>query len=403
MRWVKRDIFDLLDDYGEEQIDLKGAPPLSARRIRARTMSMLREREGYGRPGKRVRSRLLRGLLVAALVGALCCVTAFGVLSSLRELARADMGVSPTEPVPEWSEYETAGGEAEAAEPRAELTAALCAGERVYAYLEAAPVPPDVAEALAADAPEYEWWPGDITLSTCTSLLEQVGYDRETQTALVKVSLRSQELEETEEVGLTLQLRHDGRTERTYGAVTIPVTEGQTLRCAVDIPVVNTTEDLASSLHPEDVPLLSDYELEGRITGLSISVGQLEVVLEAPNVTEWLAASGAGQIQGNSRGLPPEIQEGFLRSLYLKSWSAGVNEALEGMTLRLRDGTSVAVEDLPVDGSASWWAAENTPALMYDGTVRYEFVLSQALDLSTIQSVTVGGVEHVCAAAGFDG
>ena len=399
MRWVKRDIFDLLDDYGEERIDLKGAPPLSARHIRTRTMSMLREREGYGRPGKRVRSRLLRGLLVAAVVGALCCVTAFGVLASLRELARADMGVSPTEPVPEWSEYETAGGEAEAAEPRAELTAALCAGERVYAYLEAAPVPPDVAEALAADAPEYEWWPGDITLSTCTSLLEQVGYDRETQTALVKISLRSQELEEAEEVGLTLQLRHDGRTERTYGAVTIPVTEGQTLRCAVDIPVVNTTEDLASSLHPEDVPLLSDYELEGRITWLFLSVGKLEVVLEAPNVTEWLAASGAGQIQGNSRGLPPEIQEGFLRSLYLKSWSAGVNEALEGMTLRLRDGTSVAVEDLPRDSGARWTAAENTPALMYDGTVRFEFVLSQALDLSTIQSVTVGGVEHVCAVA----
>lgn len=396
---MKRDIFDLLDGYGEEQINLTGTTPLPARRIRARTMSMLRAREGYGRSGKRRRSRLLRGLLVAAVVGALCCATAFGVLNSLRELARADMGVSPTEPVPEWSEYETTGGEAEKTEPRAELTAALCAGGRVYAYLEAAPVPPDVAEALAADAPEYEWWPGDITLSTCTSLLEQVGYDRETQTALVKVSLRSQELEETEEVGLTLQLRHDGRTERTYGAVTIPVTEGQTLRCAVDIPVVNTTEDLASSLHPEDVPLLSDYELEGRITWLFLSVGKLEVVLEAPNVTEWLAASGAGQIQGNSRGLPPEIQEGFLRSLYLKSWSAGVNEALEGMTLRLRDGTSVAVEDLPVDGSASWWAAENTPALMYDGTVRYEFVLSQALDLSTIQSVTVGGVEHVCATA----
>ena len=195
-------------------------------------------------------------------------------------------------------------------------------------------------------------------------------------------------------MGFTLQLRKDGRTEQTYGAVVIPITEGQTIRCEVDIPVVNTTADLVSNLHPEDVPLLSDYELEGRLTGISLSVGQLEVVLEAPDATEWLAASGAGQIQGNSRGLPPEIQEGFLRSLYLKSWSVGVNEALEGMTLHLRDGASVAVEDLPVDGSGSWRAAENTPALMYDGTVRYEFVLSQALDLSTVWSVTVGGVEY---------
>ena len=389
---MKREVFDLLDGYEEERLYLEGATPLSSRRIRARTMSMLGMKEGRGRA--RHHGRLLRGLLVAAAVGALCCATAFAVLSSLRELARADMGVSPTAPVPEWSEYETTGGEAEETEPRAELTAALCAGERLYAYLEAGPVSADVAAALAENAAEYEWWPSEITLSACGILLEQVGYDPETRTALVKVSLRSQELEEVQEVGFALQLRQDGRTEQTYGAVVIPITEGQAISCEVDIPVVNTTADLASNLHPEDVPLLSDYELEGRITGLSLSVGKLEAVLEAPDATEWLAASGVGQIQGNSRGLPPEIQEGFLRSLYLKSWSAGVNEALEGMTLHLRNGTSVAVEDLPVDGSAGWWAAENTSALMYDGTVRYEFVLSQALDLSTVRSVTVGGVEY---------
>ena len=389
---MKREVFDLLDGYEEERLYLEGATPLSSRRIRARTMSMLGMKEGRGRA--RHHGRLLRGLLVAAAVGALCCATAFAVLSSLRELARADMGVSPTAPVPEWSEYETAGREAGETGPRAELTAALCAGERLYAYLEAGPVSADVAAALAENAAEYEWWPSEITLSTCSILLEQMGYDQESRTALVKVSLRSQELEEVQEVGITLQLRQDGRTEQTYGVVVIPITEGQAISCEVDIPVVNTTADLASNLHPEDVPLLSDYELEGRITGLSLSVGKLEAVLEAPDATEWLAASGAGQIQGNSRGLPPEIQEGFLRSLYLKSWSAGVNEALEGMTLHLRNGTSVAVEDLPVDGSAGWWAAENTSALMYDGTVRYEFVLSQALDLSTVRSVTVGGVEY---------
>ena len=258
-------------------------------------------------------------------------------------------------------------------------------------------MPADVAAALAENAAEYEWWPSEITLSACSILLEQMGYDQENQTALVKVSLRSQELEEVQEVGFTLQLRKDGRTEQTYGAVVIPITEGQTISCEVDVPVINTTDDLASNLHPEDVPLISDYEMEGRLTRLSIAVGKLEVVLEAPDADEWLAASGAGQIQGNSRGLPPEIQEGFLRSLYLKSWSAGVNEALEGMTIHFRDGTSVAVENLPVDGSASWSAAENTPALMYDGTQRYQLVLSQALDLSTIRSVTVGGVEYTFA------
>lgn len=394
---MKRDIFDLLDDYREERLDLEGAAPFSTRRIRTRTMSMLKVREDKRRAHRR--SQLLKGLLVAAVVGTLCCVTAFAVINSLREIARTDMGVSTTEPVPEWSEYETTGGVTGESEPRAELTAALCAGERVYAYLEAEPVSEDVAAALAENAAEYEWWPSGITLSTCSILLEQMGYDQASQTALVKISLRSQELEEVEKVGFTLQLRHDGQTEQTYGAVVIPITEGQTISCEVDIPVVNTTDDLAANLHPEDVPLLSDYEMEGRLTRLSVAVGQLEVVLEAPDATEWLAASGAGQIQGNSRGLPPEIQEGFLRSLYLKSWSEGVNEVLEGMTLHRWDGTSVAVEDLPRDGSGGWRATENTPALMDDGTQRYQFVLSQALDLSTIRSVTVGGMEYMFAVA----
>ena len=170
---MKREVFDLLDGYEEERLYLEGATPLSSRRIRARTMSMLGMKEGRGRAQHH--GRLLRGLLVAAAVGALCCATAFAVLSSLRELVRADMGVSPTAPVPEWSEYETTGGEADETEPRAELTAALCAGERLYAYLEAGPVSPDVAAALAENAEEYEWWPSEITLSTCSILLEQMG------------------------------------------------------------------------------------------------------------------------------------------------------------------------------------------------------------------------------------
>lgn len=390
---MKYDISELLDGYMEGRVDLTGTTPLSKRRIKARTMGMLKQKNrGRQRPSY-ARIRLLRGLLIAAVAGALCCATAFAVITSLREIAREDMGVSPTAPIPEWTEYEN-GGKGGETGPGVELTATLCVGERIYAYLEATPVAADVAEALAEHAPEYEWWPGDITLSTCSALLEQVGYDTETQTALVKVSLRSQELEETEAVGLTLQLRHDGRTEQTYGVVTIPITENQTIGCGVDIPVTNTTDHLTSNLHPEDVPLILDYEMEGRITQLAVSAGYLEVVLEAPNATEWLAVSGAGQIQGNSRGLPPEIQEWFLRGLYQKSWCVGVNEALEGMTLDLQDGTSVAVEDLAGDGAGGWSAAGSGAALMDDGTQQYQFVVPQALDLSAIRSVTVDGIAY---------
>lgn len=88
---MKRDIFDLMDGYWEERLDLEGSTPFSARQIRTRTMSMLKGKEDK-RCAQR-RSRLLRGLLVAAIVGMLCCATAFAVLNSLREIARADMGV----------------------------------------------------------------------------------------------------------------------------------------------------------------------------------------------------------------------------------------------------------------------------------------------------------------------
>lgn len=128
---MKREVFDLLDGYEEERLYLEGTTPLSARRIRDRTVSMLKRKEKRRRAQHH--SRLLRGLLVAAAVGALCCVTALAVLSSLRELARADMGISTAAPVPEWSEYETTGEATGESEPWAELTAALCAGERLYA------------------------------------------------------------------------------------------------------------------------------------------------------------------------------------------------------------------------------------------------------------------------------
>ncbi len=52
--------------------------------------------------------RAHRAFLIAAAVAVLGCVTAVAVTFSLRDTARADIGVKGT-PVPEWTEYEIEG------------------------------------------------------------------------------------------------------------------------------------------------------------------------------------------------------------------------------------------------------------------------------------------------------
>lgn len=93
---MKREISDLLDGYRDDSVELAGDAPLSTDRIKELTMKRLEEhhRTDSVEHPRRPRRSLTRGLLIAAAVACLCGLTAFAVVRTLRDAARADMGIS---------------------------------------------------------------------------------------------------------------------------------------------------------------------------------------------------------------------------------------------------------------------------------------------------------------------
>lgn len=210
--------------------------------------------------GINTRKPLARGLLIAAIIASLLCLTAFAIKISLslREAARIDMGISAETPIPEWTEYnDVEKAEEEPKDVQVTLMSTMCAEERLYAYIAISPVPEQIAAILAENSsPEYEWDLSGMSTAGCTFHTEQTSYDPETQTALVKVFVRGEELKQMEQVELTLELTHNLKPEESYGPIVIPVTQSQMISIPVDIPVENTKAHFNSAwgMPPEMMP-----------------------------------------------------------------------------------------------------------------------------------------------------
>lgn len=351
---------------------------------------------------KHSRRVVLRSMLIAAVITAAGCMTALAVTFSLRDSARMDMGISKEAPIPEWTEYEgvgTADTGPEAAEEtpaQAVLTATLCSGDRLCAYVEVSPVDPEAALILADNADwHYEWnmqWRG---LFDCNGDAEQVDYDAETQTALVKVTLTGDGLEQEEQVEVRLYLDHELKAEASYGPVVIPITQAERISCPADVTVRNVKAHLTETTNPAllsevEIP---DYVSEGRITQVTICAGYLEVELETPSLDQWLPLTGLEQVEIEDSDLPHEfdLKNMFLRGRFRSSWLASVNEALAGATLNYRDGTSQIIDEIPSAYAGVWGRVRGS---VYDGKSTYQFTPRQAFDLSMVRSVTMGGTEY---------
>lgn len=392
---MKRSISDLLDHYREDRVDLMGDTPLSPVRIKELTMKHICEETGGNRrPASRQRKRFFsRGLLVAALLLSLCCLTAFAVVFTLRDAARADMGVSQDDPIREWTEYDAPLQAGTETEPQATLVATMCGGSRLYAYIAVSPVP---EEAAAGTSPEWEWAPRG-GLDGCTALhLEQAGYDPDTRTSLVKVSMTLED-PSLEQVEVSMNLCHDLKPIAAYGPVTVPVTESQALTCPADITVVNTTRQLkeAWGLRP-DMPAFSQYTQEGTIDRISICAGYIELEMTTPTLEEWTAVSGAEVLleleEQSDTPLPPQLEGYLVRRMFGGSWSVSVEETLADARLNYRDGTSELIRQIPSPYAGTWLSAEEPyPDASEDGIRRYRFTPLQAFDLSQVESITMAG------------
>ena len=385
---MRRNISDLLDAYRDEETDLDTPTPLSPAHIKEMTMEKLKK--APRRVQKRPRALPARVLLIAAAVALACCATVCAIAFSLRESARADIGVSADDPIPEWSEYEGISPTEEAAgEDTAALLGTMCSGDWLCVYLEASPVQPEVAELLASGGPEYEWDLCGLSLNRASLNMEQVDYDPQALTALVRVTIQSEELEALEQVELSLELTHNLKPWRKFGSILIPLTQSQQLTCPADILITNTQAhyEEAWGLRPEK-PAMPAYTLEGAITQFSICAGYLELKLEAPDIEEWIAVSGADQIEVEGPDVaPPEMdfKAMFLSSLYHNSWSVSVNQLMESAVLNYKDGTQVLIDQLPRTFAGKW---------LSEGDGIYRFTPTQAFDLRAVKSITVGGTEY---------
>lgn len=92
---MKFSISDLLDHYTDEHVDLHGDTPLSPVRIKELTMKNIVQENGRSRAQSphRFKRSFSRGLLVAAVLLSLCCLTAFAVVFTLRDAAGGHGGV----------------------------------------------------------------------------------------------------------------------------------------------------------------------------------------------------------------------------------------------------------------------------------------------------------------------
>lgn len=392
---MKRSISDLLDHYTDERVDLHGDTPLSPVRIKELTMKNIVQENGRNRAQSphRFKRSFSRGLLVAAVLLSLCCLTAFAVVFTLRDAARTDMGVSQDDPIQEWTDYDTQLQTGTQTEPQATLVATMCSGSQLYAYIAVSPVP---EEAAAGTSPEWEWGPQG-GFDRCSALnLEQVSYDPDTQTALVKVSMTLED-RSLEQVEVNMNLNHNFKPIAAYGPVTVPVTESQTLTCPADITVVNTTRQMeeAWGLRP-DMPEFSEYTQEGTIDQISICAGYIQLEMTTPTLEEWTAVSGAEILleleQQSDTPVPPQLEGYLVRKMFGGSWSVSVEQTLEDARLNYRDGTSELISQIPSPYAGTWLSAEDPyPDASEDGIRLYRFTPTQAFDLSQVESITMAG------------
>lgn len=404
---MKRNISDMLDTYFDDSVELDGDTPLSAAVIKELTMTKITQEGMLKTPRQRkcitkkhIRKPIARSLLIAAIIVSFCCLTVFAITFSLRDVARADMGVSEVSPIPEWTEYdETENTSEEPQNTQVKLMSTMCSGEQLYAYIAISPVPEDIAAVLAENTPEYEWdFSGSSTYS-CSYNLEQIDYDSGTQTALVKVYIHGKELEQLEQVELTVELTHNLKPQEKYGPIVIPITASEMISTMADIPVENTKDHFESAwgLRP-DMPELSDYISEGTITRISICAGYIEIEMETPSLEQWLAESGVDQLDfeiSPDMVMVPGMEDWYLKRMFSGNWHVSIHETLEDATLNYRDGTSVLINELP-RVFAGVWSSSSDPYTHpeYEGKHTFQFIPKQAFDLSMVKSITVGDTDY---------
>lgn len=372
-----------------------------------------------------------RMVLIAAAIVVLCVVTVLAVVYSLREAARADMGILQENPISEWTEYEetvnnkTEYMEGQSSNTEIKVVATMCSGERVDAYIAVSPVDTEIAQACADGRNDTWHWQFGGNKEFVSYYVEQTAYDEETKTALVKLHMEGEELKNVSQVERSVWLEYsDFENGMTYlengnisvesirekiGMVTIPITSSKMLSCTTDITVENKKSHLIGlereGINGKDLP---DYSWEGKITQISICAGYIEVTVKTPSYENWVPQTGLNEIKIE---ISPEEQEfankhgwgnwnpkeDFIQRQFLESWYRSVDEVLTGAVLHYKDGTSQLIEEIPSSIAGVWgWSdgsfLDSHPA--WRGELKFRNFPQKAFDLRTVESITVGDATY---------
>lgn len=348
-----------------------------------------------------------RGILIAAALAAVLAITAGAVTLSLRDAARADLGIDDPEKIEEYTEYTAEDGPQSAPSAPVEgytpggqvtLVSTLCSGGDMVAYLSV----PDCAaveqEALGiwdiGEMDVYEAGAAEPLRVSISFNIGETGYDPEAGTTLVR--LRVMDLPETADHICARVIRRVENEERgiAYDMAQIPVTESAGLRAVIGKTVP----------HP-NLP-----EFQAQIQAVEVYADYVSVKVKTPSYDETLALLGDDGWERLEMLVFGERVEGAPDAVYayhsLISMMMNPYEhmtadpdspqsphyILEGAALNLADGTSLVLAEQERELAGLWAFADDSYGYGANtGEWTFNCVLTNALDLGEIESITLGG------------
>ena len=348
------------NDYHEE-MDRASFDPAFRRRV---IHALLAAQQG-GKEEKTMKKTMKKGLrrtLIAAAVLAFAAVSAIAITASLRDSARQDMGIQTEQTIAEWTEYEDGTVSAQSKTgSKVECISTMCSGDTCEVYLLVNGVDAQTAADIENEQIWCEWDFGyvDTGHQNATIGVQQVAYDADTQQSLVRVSASSVYFETAKELKMELVLRRDGEIARAYGELTIPITQSQALQCAVELPIESAG-------------------LSGMLTGVRVYAGYVEVVGSCAS----LADAGID-----------ETDFGAVDA-FVGGWHTAISEALSGAELVYVDGTRTGIAELPSPFAGEWIFSNGELVPVEQGQLQMRHVCTQALDLTQITAIVIGGIEY---------
>ena len=353
-----------------------------------------------------------KAFLIAAVVAALG-ITAGAVGYSLHQTARMDLGISGAAEIPEYVEYpydsasDVFASEADSllageetvtpalsginvSGAKIELISALCAGNRVTAYLSISPVTSEMAEIAARHDPAMPpVWntgvvaepAGGVSLEGMSSSGRQVEYDAETQTALVRFELEGDVFSQTDAftVGITWENYEsdDNIDYRYFGTVTIPITPAEEVHIPINLPYSNDYLNARTAV----------------LTEMAISANHITCNVDYQSFDDYCAEYGedAWQYIGDAYWeyyrktngtyhADDTYDELDARVAYHRSWRASFDSVLEDAVLTLSDGTEISLDKLQ--------------PITADSYTPYFFELPTPVSLAQVKSVTIDGITY---------